>query len=313
MDISLLLAKQIGSMLIMLLFGFLAVRAHVLKVADGKVLSALVLYIVAPCAIVESFQTAWTAERASGLLLSFALAAAVHLLFFAAAGLLRRPLRLTPVEQASVVYPNSLNLVIPLVASVLGEQWVFYTSGFMIVQTVLMWTHGRQLVSGQRGWDVRRIFLNINVAAVLLGLLLFFAGLRLPSIVRTAMGGVGSALGPVSMIVIGMLLGNMRPRAIFGDGRAWLVVALRLVGLPLLTVLLLALTGVERLHPAGHSIVLVVLMSAISSAASTITQFAQLYDRQAAHAGVINVLSVLLCIVTMPLMLALYDALLRIL
>ena len=40
MDISLLLAKQIGSMLIMLLFGFLAVRAHVLKVADGKVLSA---------------------------------------------------------------------------------------------------------------------------------------------------------------------------------------------------------------------------------------------------------------------------------
>ena len=93
-------------MLIMLFFGFLVVRVKALKIEDSKVLSKLVLYIVAPCAIINSFQNTLTAERASGLLLSFLLSLAVHIVFLLVVRLLRRPLRLTPVERASVVYPN---------------------------------------------------------------------------------------------------------------------------------------------------------------------------------------------------------------
>ena len=53
---------------------------------------------------------------------------------------LERPLHFNSIEKASIIYSNSGFLVIPLVASVLGQEWVFYTTAFIVVQTVLLWT-----------------------------------------------------------------------------------------------------------------------------------------------------------------------------
>ena len=54
---------------------------------------------------------------------------------------------------------------------------------------------------------------------------------------------------------------------------------------------------------------LTIFLAATSPAATTITQFAQLYDRDAQYAGAINVVSTLCCIVTMPLFVFLYELL----
>jgi len=51
---------------------------------------------------------------------------------------------------------------------------------------------------------------------------------------------------------------------------------------------------------------LVTLLAAITPTASTIPQMAQLYDQDAAYASAINVMTTVVCVVTMPLMVMLY-------
>lgn len=49
----------------------------------------------------------------------------------------------TPIEKATIIYSNSGNLIIPLVGAILGNEWVIYSSGYMVVQTILLWTHAK--------------------------------------------------------------------------------------------------------------------------------------------------------------------------
>ena len=82
---------------------------------------------------------------------------------------------------------------------------------------------------------------------------------------------------------------------------------LRLVGIPLAAVALLKLSGLAHLVPDGQTILLVSLLATCTPSASTITQMAQIYGKDADYASAINVVTTLLCIFTMPLMVALYQ------
>ena len=61
------------------------------------------------------------------------------------------------------------------------------------------------------------------------------------------------------------------------------------------------------IHRQAKDILLVVFLAAAAPAAAMVTQLAQIYDRDSKYASVINVMSVIFCIVTMPLMVMLYG------
>ena len=71
--------------------------------------------------------------------------------------------------------------------------------------------------------------------------------------------------------------------------------------------LLLGYSGLASLAPDGASILLVSLLAACAPSASNVTQIAQVYGHEGDYASAINVMSTLLCIVTMPLMVLLYQ------
>ena len=130
MIISLLLGKQIAAMLLMVLMGYAVVRLRLLRAEDSAPLSAVALYIVGPCMMLDAFQVDFSGEKLQGLFLSLAAAALSQSLAIVFNMLVRRPLRLDPVEQASAIYSNGGNLIIPIVIYVFGPEWVLYTSGF---------------------------------------------------------------------------------------------------------------------------------------------------------------------------------------
>ena len=61
---------------------------------------------------------------------------------------------------------NAGNLIVPIVTYVLGEEWVIYSSAFLIVQLVFLWTHGVRLFSDDK-LSIKKIILNVNMIAVL--------------------------------------------------------------------------------------------------------------------------------------------------
>ena len=84
---------------------------------------------------------------------------------------------------------------------------------------------------------------------------------------------------------------------------------LRLLAFPLVTVLLLRAAGAAGWIADGKNILMIVYLACITPACATVTSLAQLYDRNAAYSSALYVLTTLLSIVTMPVMIGVYDAL----
>lgn len=302
----LVLVNKIASLAIMLLVGALVVRLGILKSDDSIVLSNLTLWVICPCMLITAFQVEFTEDVRDGLMLALFAAFVINVGLVLSNIVLRRVFGLTPVEQCSVVYSNAGNLIVPLVTALLGPDWVIYSSAFMMVQTFLMWSHGKGTLCGERGFDLRRILTNVNMVAIFIGLALLLLGIKLPSLVRETMDSFGSMVGPLSMLVTGMLFAELDVRAILRNRRVWLVAALRLVVVPLAGIAFLKFSGIAGLVADGQSILLITLLATAAPSASTIVQLAQVYDQDPHHASAINVLTTLLCIASIPFMTMLY-------
>ena len=113
MEISLLLAQQILQLFLILLMGYAVVRCGLLKAADSRVLSVVMVYLALPCVVLKAFQIDDSPALRTGLLYAFAIAVLLHLLFLALTAVLKRPLHLDVIEGATLIYSNAAALVIP--------------------------------------------------------------------------------------------------------------------------------------------------------------------------------------------------------
>lgn len=301
------LAKKIAELFLVLFAAAALVKSRVLKVEDSRVLSKLSLNLVTPCVIFNSFQKELTPQIARGLLIAAALAVVFQGLFFLIAALLRRFWGASEVERASVSFTNVGNLIIPLVAFVKGQDWVIYTSGYILVFNLLFWTVGLRMFDNRGSLSLKKVLLNPNILAIAAGLVTLLTRLRLPEPLALAFSDVAGMIGPLSMMITGMVVGSMSFRGLFANRRAFGVLFFRMVlasGLAVGTAVLAA-----RLLPVDRAIVLIPLLGALAPSASNINQVAILYGKDAPYASAINVLTTLSCIATMPLWVMVYEAL----
>lgn len=306
MELSILLLQQILQLFIMIFFGFLLVKSHTLTTDDSKIISMIVLFVASPCAILTSFAIEFTPDKLIGLGLSFLGALIVHLIYIPLTQFLGKIFGLAPIEKATVIYSNSGNLIIPLVGAILGNEWVLYTSGYMVIQTILLWTHAKSLVCNERNYDLKKIILNINVIAIILGICMFLFQIKPPALILSTFSTVGGMLGPLTMIVIGMLIGEMNFKNIFSEKRTYLIALMRLIIYPIIIIAVFKLSGLTLLTNDASQIFLITILAASAPAAATITQFAQLYNKHPGYASVMNIMTVIFSAVTMPLMVIIY-------
>lgn len=305
--LSLILAKKIFSLFIIMLMSMSLVRLKILKASDSKVMSILLLYLFFPCVIIDAFQVDFTPEIQHGLLLSTAAAVAVQALLLFAGLFWQRLLHLNAVEVCSVIYSNAGNLIIPLVIAVLGAEWVIYSSTFLAVQLVLFWTHMKSTMARETHMDWRAVFTNANMIAIFIGLVLLITGWRLPGPVNDALHSLGLVIGPSAMIIAGMLLGNMSWEKIRSYKRVPLVAFLRLIVMPLIILVFVKYSGLAAFSPDGKTILLITLLATATPSATTCVSMASLFDNQPEYASVINVVTATLCTITMPLIVWLYQ------
>jgi predicted permease len=309
MELSILLIKQIGSLFVMIFFGYMAFKLHLVRFEDSKVLSILSLYVIFPCVIIDSFQIGYSQERMQGLTLAIVASIGVHILYIAVSYVVKKIAPINPIEEASLIYSNAGNLIIPLVAYVLGTEWVFYCSAYVAVQNVFIWTHGRSVIREAREFNLKQLLLNPNIIATVLGMTLFVTKVSLPSVLGNAVSATGSMVGPISMIITGIIIASMDLKNVFTNLRAYGVSAARLMIYPLMVILLCCGSGMLNWHPQAEQILLIVLLASAAPTASMITQLAQIYNKDAHNASVINVMSIIFCIITMPVMVFVFQAL----
>ena len=238
------------------------------------------------------------------------IAVGMHVVFLLLNALFRKVLKLDAVEQVNIIYSNAAALVIPIVQALLGEEYVVYSCAFVIVQLVLLWTHASACLQGSARLEWRKLLTNVNLIAIAAGALLYLLHVSLPAPITSTLSSVGNMIGPMGMLLAGMAIAEVPLKKVFCTPRNYLPVFLRLLGVPLVIVLLLWAVHASLWIPDGKSILMTVYLSAITPACATVTSMAQLYDRDASHSSAIYVLSTLLSILTMPLMIGLFELLL---
>lgn len=117
MEIALLLADKILQLTLMVLLGYLIVKTKLLKSEHSYPISVIGLYIISPAMLITAFQVDYTTEILNGLYLAFLISVLLNGLLILLGWLLKRALKLDNIEQATAIYSNSGNLIIPIVAS----------------------------------------------------------------------------------------------------------------------------------------------------------------------------------------------------
>lgn len=304
---SLLLTKQIAELFIMILLGYILVKSNLLTKQDSKVLSTVALYIVTPCVIIHAFQVQHSQDVKNGLILSFLAAIIIHIIYIVGVRIVGKAYTLNGVEKATIIYTNAGNLIIPLVQALLGKEWVVYTTGYILVTTIFIWTHGRMLICEEKGFNVKELLKNVNVVACIMGILMFALKIQFPSLITETMDSISATIVPISMIVAGMLIAGMDVKDCLKNKRLYIITFLKMIVFPLFAVSLLKFTNLSSMVKNGDMILLISLLASIAPTAASVTQLAQIYDADSEYASAYYFITTLLCILTMPVFVWFYQ------
>ncbi|WP_333791095.1 AEC family transporter [Holdemanella porci] len=304
---TLLLTKQIAELFIMILLGYILVKSNLLTKQDSKVLSTVALYIVTPCVIINAFQVQHSQDVKNGLILSFLAAIIIHIIYIVGVRIVGKGYTLNGVEKATIIYTNAGNLIIPLVQALLGKEWVVYTTGYILVTTIFIWTHGRMLICEEKGFNVKELLKNVNVVACIMGILMFALKIQFPSLITETMDSISATIAPISMIVAGMLIAGMDVKDCLKNKRLYIITFLKMIVFPLFAVSLLKFTNLSSMVKNGDIILLISLLASIAPTAASVTQLAQIYDADSEYASAYYFITTLLCILTMPVFVWFYQ------
>lgn len=307
MQISLLLMEEIIKLFVIMFMGYAVVKAGLMKSSESKSVSVIMVYLVIPCVILNAFQVEYTPDVQKGLLLACAAAVAVHILFLLLTAILKKPLHLDVIERATIIYSNAGILVIPLVQELLGQEYVIYSSAYIAVQLILIWTHCKNMLCEEDKLEWKKVLLNVNIISIIAGVVLFIFRIQLPSGAQDVLNMMNNMIGPLGMLLAGMVIAEVPLKTVFTRKRSYLSAALRLFIYPVFVLGLMKVIQTFASIQDSKQILLTVYLASITPACATVTSMAQLYDKDAAYSSSLYVLTTLLSIATMPVMVGLFE------
>lgn len=290
--------RQSIIMFVYMAIGGLLFKKGLITKEGSKSLANLLLYVVLPCVVVKSFCVARTPERMSGLLVSFLAALGILLLAMAVSHLLFKQ---NPIDDFGAAFSNAGFMGFPLVAAVQGSEAIFYAAGFVALLNALQWTYGQSLISGDPSYrSPKAILKNPLVLSLLLGILIFCFEFPVPAIASDLLAALAALNAPLAMVILGVYLAQTDAKTLFNDPHLYVVAAVRLVLIPLLTILVL------KLLPAQYAAITTTLVIvAAAPIGSNVAVYAQKLGKDYAYAVRGVCLSTLLSAITMPLLMLL--------
>lgn len=299
---------KIIEMLVILLCGVIVYKAGLIDAHAVTKMSNLLLLLVSPILIFESYQMDFDRELFHGLVwaliascLTFGVSIVLTELFF------RKENAHAAVEKAACVYSNCGFFGIPLINSLLGAEGVFYITAFNTIFNILLWTHGVMIMDRTQTKvspaSLKKL-IHPGIISVLLGLVCFLLQIRLPSILSEPLDMIADMTTPLAMIIAGANLAQSHFFTSLRNSRVYLMCALKLLVFPVICLAILWLL------PLSFTVAFSLFIAIASPVATTTVMFADRYDQDAPYASELLVTSTVFSAVTIPLLSILAERLL---
>ncbi len=303
LDNLLAVALQVLMLFVMILVGFVAGKAKIIKQDISKGLADLVLYVATPAAILQSFTSEEkTYEKSLNLLFVFLAALLIHIITILITKLLikNKDERKRKILRFSVIFSNCGYMSFPLQKAILGDIGVFYGAMFVAVFNIILWTYGALLASGdKKNICLKKILLNPTIISVCVSIILYALEIRLPAFLSGAVTGLGNLNTPLPMIIIGYNLSTFSLIKLFTDKDVYWPSIMRLLLIPLVSI------GIMKLIGIGGIPFIACTVAASAPSAAVSAMFATKYGLDASLASKIVSLTTVFSILTMPVFVAL--------
>ncbi len=299
------IVSQIFIMFLLIFLGSLLYRKKVIDAQCSKQLSSLLLNVVTPAVLITSYQRPFDRGEAKQLALAFLYSIVTYLIGIAVAWLLfgRGKWPCARESQLCVIFSNNGFMAIPLLQALLGSEGVFLGSASIVTATVIIWTYGVRLISGQKKMDIKKILFNPGTLALVGGLLLFCSPWKLPAPIFQAAQHLGGLNTPLGMIVLGVNLSQSNLLACLKEKQSYLIIVSRLILVPLLSAGALYLLGAQPVTAMA------LLIGVAAPSGAVASMLSQMFGADYKFSARIVAATTLLSAFTMPLFLALAQTL----
>lgn len=305
-----ILFNQVFIMFLLLAIGYFLFKIRFITADAANQITKIVLHVVTPAVILNTYQMDYDPALARNLLLGFGLSAAAILIAILISNFARIGAgRTLCIERFAVIFSNCGFMAIPLVSAIFGELGVFYTNTYITVYQVVVWTYGVMLMTGSdphsdqsSGEAVSRKlltlgkrFLTPTMISILIGLICYFFRIKFPAPVKTTTEYIASMNTPLAMLVSGMYLAQNNLLDSLKNFRAYYIVLLKCFVVPL------AVLALFYFLPFDDTLLTTLLITSACPSASNCLLFAALYKQDIKTASNAFTLTTLFSIISIPL------------
>lgn len=136
-----------------------------------------------------------------------------------------------------ITFPNCTFLGLPLCMALFGQMAVLYNCAALIAFNVLFFMVQVPMFTG--GKVSLKAVLSVPTVTTFVLLAMLILGIHWPAPAQTVIGNVGSMITPMSLIIIGVMLSENDLLTIFREKQGYLVMLLRNLLIPAVTMLIL--------------------------------------------------------------------------
>ena len=264
------------SIFVMVAVGLLVRRIGIIGEQGEKNITDLVLMVVLPCNIFNSFLTRLSAELLSDCLwvLFNSLAIQISAIFYAKLFFRRESDARRRNLSYGMICSNAGFLGNPMAEGVFGSTGLMLASIYLIPQRIMMWSEGLAIYSGNSDKlaAFRRVVKHPCVIACFLGIAAMLTGINVPAVILTPIQTIGRCNTALSMMAVGMILARIDFHRLV-DRTVALFTLHRLVLFPL------AIYGVCLLLPVSPLVRGLSVLLAAMPAGVTTSMLAAKYDQ----------------------------------
>ncbi len=294
-----IVGQQVIILFIMIFIGYICAKCALFSEEGIKSVTNFVLYIIIPCVIINSFHRDFDTAMMENLIKAFFAALFVHILNIILVNLLIHDKEegRERVLKFAAIFSNCGYMALPLQEALLGKDGVFLGAVFIAVFNLINWTYGLFLMGGKgTKISIKTAILNPGVIGVIFGCIFFLTPLKLPHILLTPLQNFASMNTPLPTIIIGFYLARVPGFSVLKDKKLCLALILRLVVLPVISMLILLACGLR-----GSLLASMVIAASAPCAANT-AMFAAKFERDTSLSVTLVSVSTLFSILTMPVL-----------
>ncbi len=289
--------------------GFICHKTGIYTEKASRLTTNLLFYIVAPAIIIRSFYGMdYSRDSIKGLLMALLGGILFHVvgIVFSAVLFNKKGQETASIFKYACCYGNVGYMALPLAQAILGDEGVFYCSVILVPFNVLSFTHGVGIMQKKDEKDkinIKKLIVNPGVIGVAIGLPIFLLQIDLPQIIYSPVSYIADLNTPLAMVMFGTYLASADWKTLFSDKRIFGSAIVKLILVPLITI------GCLKLFGYGGTLIAACALSASAPTASNTVMFAAKYDRDTAVASKVTAFVSVLSILTMPVMIAIAQAL----